>query len=119
MSFHAALDVFEHEPRLTLGLVELDNVVTLPHLGSATGWTRRAMATLAAANVIGVLSGWPVSAGEVTPFLSPEPPRAAPSIVNAAALRLPVLEGERLTSRRRTICRRDPGRACGRCSRRP
>ena len=91
-SFHAALDVFEHEPRLTLGLVELDNVVTLPHLGSATGWTRRAMATLAAANVIGVLSGWPVSAGEVTPFLSPEPPRAAPSIVNAAALRLPVLE---------------------------
>jgi hydroxypyruvate reductase 1 len=91
-AFHAALDVFEHEPRLTPGLVELDNVVTLPHLGSATGWTRRAMATLAAANVTGILSDWPVWAGEVTPFLSPEPPRAAPSIVNAAALRLPVFE---------------------------
>ena len=88
-AFHAALDVFEHEPRLTPGLAELDNVVAVPHLGSATGWTRRAMATLAAANVTGILSGWPVWAGEVTPFLSPEPPRAAPSIVNAAALRLP------------------------------
>ena len=33
------------------GLLELDNVVAVPHIGSATGWTRRGMATLAAANV--------------------------------------------------------------------
>jgi hydroxypyruvate reductase 1 len=92
-SFFAALDVFEHEPRLTPGLLELDNVVAVPHLGSATGWTRRGMATLAAANVIGVLSGWPVWSGDVAPFLSPKPPRAAPSIVNAAALGLPMLDG--------------------------
>jgi hydroxypyruvate reductase 1 len=91
-AFHAALDVFEHEPRLTPGLVELDNIVAVPHLGSATGWTRRGMATLAAANVAGVLSGWPVWTDEVTPFLSPHPPRAAPSIVNAAELHLPVFE---------------------------
>ena len=53
-SFSAALDVFEHEPRLAPGLLELPNVVAVPHLGSATGWTRRGMATLAAANVVGV-----------------------------------------------------------------
>ncbi len=87
--FSAALDVFEHEPRFAPGLLELDNVVAVPHIGSATGWTRRGMATLAAANVIGVLSGWPAWTGDVAPFLSPEPPRAAPSIVNAAALGLP------------------------------
>jgi hydroxypyruvate reductase 1 len=92
LTFHAALDVFEHEPRLTPGLVELDNVVAVPHLGSATGWTRRGMATLAAANVAGVLCGWPVWSGGVTPFLSPDPPRATPSIVNAADLHLPTFE---------------------------
>ena len=32
----AALDVFEHEPAVNPKLVELDNVVLLPHLGSAT-----------------------------------------------------------------------------------
>ena len=88
-SFTAALDVFEHEPQLTPGLAELDNVVAVPHLGSATGWTRRGMATLAAANVAGVLSGWPVWRGDVTPFLSAGAPQAAPSIVNAAELGLP------------------------------
>ena len=49
------------------------------------------MATLAAANVVGVLSGWPVWTGDVAPFLGSDAPRAAPSIVNAAALRLPIL----------------------------
>jgi hydroxypyruvate reductase 1 len=89
-AFSAALDVFEHEPLLAPGLVELDNVVAVPHLGSATGWTRRGMATLAAANVAGVLCGWPVWSDEVSPFLTGDPPRAAPSIVNAAELHLPV-----------------------------
>ena len=53
----AGLDVFENEPAVNLGLLELDNVVLIPHLGSATIETRTAMATLAAKNVIAVLRG--------------------------------------------------------------
>ncbi len=53
----AALDVFEHEPDVHPGLLELDNVVLIPHLGSATIETRTAMAMLAAENVIAVLNG--------------------------------------------------------------
>lgn len=53
----AGLDVYEHEPRLTAGLAELQNVVLLPHLGSATTATRARMAELAARNVIAVLQG--------------------------------------------------------------
>jgi glyoxylate reductase len=53
----AALDVFEHEPDVHPGLLELDNVVLLPHLGSATVETRTAMAVLAARNALAVLGG--------------------------------------------------------------
>jgi glyoxylate reductase len=53
----AALDVFEHEPEVEPALLDLDNVVVVPHLGSATTETRTAMAELAARNVVGVLSG--------------------------------------------------------------
>jgi glyoxylate reductase len=53
----AALDVFEHEPEVHPGLLELDNVVLVPHLGSATVETRGAMAELAARNVAEVLAG--------------------------------------------------------------
>ena len=53
----AALDVFEHEPEVHPELVGLDNVVLVPHLGSATVETRTAMAELAAANAIAVLAG--------------------------------------------------------------
>ena len=53
----AGLDVYEHEPQLAAGLSELDNVVLIPHLGSATVETRAAMATLAARNTVAVLSG--------------------------------------------------------------
>jgi glyoxylate reductase len=53
----AALDVFENEPAVHEDLLELDNVVLLPHLGSATVETRTAMAELAAANAIAVLAG--------------------------------------------------------------
>ena len=55
----AGLDVFEHEPTVHPKLLELDNVVLIPHLGSATVETRTAMATLAAANVLAVLRGEP------------------------------------------------------------
>jgi glyoxylate reductase len=53
----AGLDVYEHEPIVHPGLLELDNVVLLPHLGSATTETRTAMAVLAARNVAAVLRG--------------------------------------------------------------
>jgi glyoxylate reductase len=53
----AGLDVYEHEPRVHPELLELDNVVLLPHLGSATVETRTAMAMLAADNALAVLSG--------------------------------------------------------------
>jgi glyoxylate reductase len=55
----AALDVFEHEPAVDAGLLELDNVVLIPHLGSATIETRTAMAVLAARNALAVLAGQP------------------------------------------------------------
>jgi len=53
----AALDVFEREPEVHPGLLDLGNVVIVPHLGSATEETRTAMAELAAANTLAVLRG--------------------------------------------------------------
>lgn len=53
----AGLDVFENEPDVHPGLIELDNAVIVPHLGSATVETRGAMADLAANNVTAVLAG--------------------------------------------------------------
>ena len=91
--FRAGLDVYEREPETAPGLVELDNVVLVPPLGSASRATREGMATLAAANVRAVLNGWPVwpaagDLGDVEPFLHGDMPQAAPSIVNAAELGL-------------------------------
>jgi hydroxypyruvate reductase 1 len=52
------------------------------------------MATLAAGNVAAILMSYPVwNQPEILPFLEEDPPKAAPSIVNAAALGLPELEG--------------------------
>jgi len=88
--FRAGLDVFEDEPDLKPGLSTLDNVVMVPHLGSATGWTREGMAILAAGNVAGILMGYPAWKGESSlPFLENDPPKAAPSIVNAGEMNLP------------------------------
>ncbi len=53
----AGLDVFENEPAVHPGLLSMENVVLLPHLGSATVETRTAMAELAAANCLNVLRG--------------------------------------------------------------
>jgi len=92
--FRAGLDVYENEPAMAPGLAELDNVVLVPHLGSATTWTREGMATLAAANAAAILQGWPAwpavtGREDVLPFLEDEkPPHAAPSIVNADDLGL-------------------------------
>jgi lactate dehydrogenase-like 2-hydroxyacid dehydrogenase len=55
----AALDVYEHEPRIEPDLLGLENVLLVPHLGSGTIETRTAMADLAAENALAVLSGRP------------------------------------------------------------
>jgi len=53
----AGLDVFENEPAVNPGLLELDNAVLIPHLGSATVETRAAMADIAATNALAILAG--------------------------------------------------------------
>ncbi|HEY7289690.1 MAG TPA: D-glycerate dehydrogenase [Vicinamibacterales bacterium] len=53
----AALDVYEKEPAVHADLLNLDNVLLVPHLGSATKETRTAMADLAAENVLAVFAG--------------------------------------------------------------
>jgi glyoxylate reductase len=55
----AGLDVYEREPALEPGLAELDSVVLLPHLGSATRETRLAMAQIVADNIADLLAGRP------------------------------------------------------------
>jgi glyoxylate reductase len=55
----AAVDVYEDEPRVHPRLLELENVVLAPHLGSSTKETRTAMADLAVRNVVAVLAGQP------------------------------------------------------------
>jgi hydroxypyruvate reductase 1 len=89
-SFCAGLDVYEHEPRLFSGLDSLNNVTLLPHLGSASRFAREGMAVLAALNVAGIIQGLPVFSDpeNTLPFLGPDPPKAAPSIVNAQNLGL-------------------------------
>ncbi|MDR0787324.1 MAG: D-glycerate dehydrogenase [Gemmatimonadota bacterium] len=55
----AGLDVYEHEPKVHPGLQDLENVVLLPHIGSATPKTRTAMARMACENAAAVLRGEP------------------------------------------------------------
>jgi len=56
----AGLDVFENEPAMEPGLAELDNVIVIPHLGSATIDTRTAMGLEAADNILARLRGEPL-----------------------------------------------------------
>jgi len=59
----AALDVFEHEPHVPQALQELENVVLVPHIGSASVATRTRMAVMAAENLVAVLRE------EYTPYI--------------------------------------------------
>ncbi len=55
----AALDVYENEPEIHPGLMQLENVLLIPHLASATTETRTAMADLAVSNAMALLNGQP------------------------------------------------------------
>ena len=64
----AGLDVFANEPQVPQELMEMENVVLLPHVGSASHATRRAMDELVANNII----SWFAGKGPITPV--PETP---------------------------------------------
>jgi glyoxylate reductase len=68
----AGLDVFEDEPKVHPGLLELENLALTPHIGSASRATRIRMATRAAENCIAALEG-----------------RRPPNLVNPEAWRSP------------------------------
>lgn len=55
--FAAGLDVYEKEPLQESPLFSLPNVVTLPHIGSATAETRKKMVELACRNLVDALEG--------------------------------------------------------------
>jgi hydroxypyruvate reductase 1 len=81
--FRAALDVYEREPILAEGLIHCPNTVLVPHLGSATNWSREAMSVIAALNVIGALKNYSIwMQPDLALFLGDAPPRSIPSIVN-------------------------------------
>jgi len=63
----AGLDVFEAEPKVTPELLQMENTVLVPHIGSATDETREAMAQRAVNNILAVIRG------EIPPnILNPE-----------------------------------------------
>ena len=53
----AALDVFEHEPKLAPGLAKLDNILLTPHTASSTVEAREEMTMLAVRNILAALAG--------------------------------------------------------------
>jgi lactate dehydrogenase-like 2-hydroxyacid dehydrogenase len=68
----AGLDVFADEPRVPQALIEMNHIVLLPHVGSASHYTRRAMGQL----VVDNLASWAKGAGPLTPVPeTPWPPK--------------------------------------------
>lgn len=65
----AGLDVFTDEPRVPAELIAMDHVVLLPHVGSASVETRRAMGQLVVDNLVSWFSGkGPITPVPETPF---------------------------------------------------
>lgn len=56
----AGLDVYENEPNIPEALISMDNVVLLPHIGSATSETRAAMGRLVISNILAHFEGRPL-----------------------------------------------------------
>jgi glyoxylate reductase len=71
----AGLDVFENEPNVHPDLVALENVMLVPHLGSATRETRTRMAELAVSNCLNVVLGKPPLTP--VPEMKPQPDHAS------------------------------------------
>jgi hydroxypyruvate reductase 1 len=91
--FKAGLDVFEDEPAMKPGMVELKNVIVVPHIASATVYSREGMASLAASNVAAMLQEYPVwQKPDISGFLRGGFPPYAPSVVNAAEVGYPVAD---------------------------
>mmetsp|Transcript_42830 Transcript_42830/g.167379 ORF Transcript_42830/g.167379 Transcript_42830/m.167379 type:complete len:86 (+) Transcript_42830:64-321(+) len=72
------------------GLKDLPNVVVVPHIASATVWTRRGMSALAAMNVAAVINDLPPwGSPNVLSFVGEsvdDVPAAGPSLINAKSL---------------------------------
>jgi lactate dehydrogenase-like 2-hydroxyacid dehydrogenase len=74
----AGLDVFEDEPRVPQELIEMENVVLLPHIGSASVHTRKAMGQLVVDNLISWFAGkGPLTPVPETPWSATEQPATA------------------------------------------
>jgi lactate dehydrogenase-like 2-hydroxyacid dehydrogenase len=72
MILSAGLDVFANEPQVPRELLEMDNVVLFPHVGSASVHTRDAMGQLVVDNLV----SWAAGKGPLTPVPeTPWPPR--------------------------------------------
>jgi hydroxypyruvate reductase 1 len=73
------------------GLAALKNVVVVPHIASATVYSREGMATLAASNIAGMLQGYPAwNRPDISGFLRGDFPKYAASVVNAKAVGYPI-----------------------------
>ena len=68
----AGLDVFAQEPKVPQALIDMKNVALLPHVASATHWTRNAMGQL----VVDNLAAWAAGKDPITPVTeTPWPPK--------------------------------------------